>query len=303
MDNAELLRSANLRFHFIVDTPLNLPVYKGSVFHGAFGLALKNMVPVLYKELFDPISVGNNKSIPKPFVLRSPLETNRSYPVNGQLQCELLLIGQATNHLSACICAMDSLGRTGLGKDRGTLSLARVDVIKPGQDCSTIYLADSQRWFPPPPAVTGAQIIAANTQSEPAAIILDFQSHVRLKVAGRLVNNPPPFQLFLSRVLGRLSMLAWFHHDLVLLDDAAKRALLQQAANIEISNHMLRWNDWSRYSGRQKTLMKFGGLLGEITYSGELAPFMPYLALGEWLHVGGKTSFGLGRYQIKPLIA
>ncbi len=44
--------------------------------------------------------------------------------------------------------------------------------------------------------------------------------------------------------------------------------------------------------------MKFGGLLGSISYEGDLAPFMPYLALGEWLHVGGKTSFGLGRYRI-----
>jgi len=44
--------------------------------------------------------------------------------------------------------------------------------------------------------------------------------------------------------------------------------------------------------------MKFGGLLGTITYAGDLEPFIPYLALGEWIHIGGKTSFGLGKYNI-----
>jgi hypothetical protein len=46
--------------------------------------------------------------------------------------------------------------------------------------------------------------------------------------------------------------------------------------------------------------MKFGGLLGEITYRGDLTPFLPWLALGEWMHISGKTSFGLGRYTIEP---
>ncbi|MGH8590087.1 MAG: CRISPR system precrRNA processing endoribonuclease RAMP protein Cas6, partial [Gammaproteobacteria bacterium] len=43
-----------------------------------------------------------------------------------------------------------------------------------------------------------------------------------------------------------------------------------------------------------------GGLLGQITYRGDLSPFLPWLALGEWMHIGGKTSFGLGRYTIEP---
>ncbi len=38
--------------------------------------------------------------------------------------------------------------------------------------------------------------------------------------------------------------------------------------------------------------------MGEITYSGNLQPFMKMLYLGEWLHVGGKSSFGLGKYEL-----
>ena len=44
--------------------------------------------------------------------------------------------------------------------------------------------------------------------------------------------------------------------------------------------------------------MPFGGLLGETVYRGELAPFIPWLTLGQWIGVGGKTSFGLGLYEL-----
>ncbi|NOZ51787.1 MAG: CRISPR system precrRNA processing endoribonuclease RAMP protein Cas6 [Gammaproteobacteria bacterium] len=67
-----------------------------------------------------------------------------------------------------------------------------------------------------------------------------------------------------------------------------------------MSTSNTRWDDWSRpqHSDLQKEQMKFGGLLGTITYAGDLEPFIPYLALGEWIHIGGKTSFGLGKYNI-----
>ena len=299
MHNAELLRCTRLRFHFTANTSFHLAPYKGSVFHGAFGLALKSTAPALYGELFGDTSANGKSDIPKPFVLRSPSDKLHTYSAGSSLQCELLLIGYAVNHLSVCICAMDHLGRQGLGKARGKLSLSQVDAVSPDQSLSPIYRAAEQRWQPPPPVITGADIIAAHNTHPPQTITLAFQSYVRLKHNNQLVHRPPPFQLLFSRILGRLSMLAWLFHDVVLLDDAAKHDFLEQAGNIDISASTLHWQDWIRYSGRQQKLMKFGGLLGEISYRGDLAPFMPYLALGEWLHVGGKTSFGLGQYQIK----
>jgi hypothetical protein len=45
--------------------------------------------------------------------------------------------------------------------------------------------------------------------------------------------------------------------------------------------------------------MRLGGIVGEITYTGNLEPFIPLLRAGEILHAGKNTSFGLGRYTIK----
>jgi len=53
--------------------------------------------------------------------------------------------------------------------------------------------------------------------------------------------------------------------------------------------------------------MQLGGLLGTVTFevragprshSNELAPFWPYIWLGQWTHAGKNTSMGLGKYEI-----
>jgi len=44
--------------------------------------------------------------------------------------------------------------------------------------------------------------------------------------------------------------------------------------------------------------MRFDGVLGSINLTGELQPFLPMLQAGQWLHIGNKTSFGMGHYAI-----
>ena len=44
--------------------------------------------------------------------------------------------------------------------------------------------------------------------------------------------------------------------------------------------------------------MKLGGLIGELSYVGDLKPFLPFLKMTEVFHVGKGTSFGLGRYKL-----
>jgi CRISPR/Cas system endoribonuclease Cas6 (RAMP superfamily) len=49
--------------------------------------------------------------------------------------------------------------------------------------------------------------------------------------------------------------------------------------------------------------MRFDGVLGQITLSGDLQPFLATLQAGQWLHIGNKTTFGMGRYQIHQQIS
>lgn len=49
--------------------------------------------------------------------------------------------------------------------------------------------------------------------------------------------------------------------------------------------------------------MKWDGLVGEADYEGGLRAFWPYLAFGQWTHVGSDTTFGLGGYRVQTAAA
>lgn len=79
-------------------------------------------------------------------------------------------------------------------------------------------------------------------------------------------------------------------------------AKLRTAADeISITQNKLIWHDWTRYSSRQEAFMKFGGLLGTITYAGNVAIFQKLLQFAQITHIGKQTSFGLGRLELEYL--
>ena len=70
------------------------------------------------------------------------------------------------------------------------------------------------------------------------------------------------------------------------------------AGGVKVKESSLKWFDWERYSGRQETKMKMGGFIGSVSFEGTFTPFVPYVLLGSYIHVGKGTSFGLGKYEV-----
>ena len=44
-----------------------------------------------------------------------------------------------------------------------------------------------------------------------------------------------------------------------------------------------------------------GGMLGSVTYRGEMGVFLPLIQLCEKFHIGKHTSFGLGKIKVEIL--
>jgi CRISPR/Cas system endoribonuclease Cas6 (RAMP superfamily) len=76
------------------------------------------------------------------------------------------------------------------------------------------------------------------------------------------------------------------------------KTILESAKVVRVAESDLRGHDWERYSARQDTRMALGGFLGRITFEGPLSPWWTFLRVGEVLHVGKGTAFGLGKYRM-----
>lgn len=282
----EQLCLAKYLFRLRAETPIHLPSWKGSALHGGFGHALQKVSPFYYQQLFAPGQAGD---YPKPLVLLPPQERDELYPPGREFSCELTLFGNALSLFPICYAALEYLGREmGFGRNQGTFSVQAMETALPAQ-----LTASSG------PVLNGQDIAGDCTNLCANEITLHFPTRLRLKANGQLLRQSPPFHLFFARLLGRLNTLASLYGLGKIADHALCAFLLDQAKEIRIIDDQTSWSELSRFSGRQQSWMKFGGLLGSITYRGDLRPFLPLLALGEWTHVGGKSSFGLGKFVLE----
>ena len=118
----------------------------------------------------------------------------------------------------------------------------------------------------------------------------------------RLVHNgtnatPAEFHVFFRNVLRRVNLLNHFHCAGELWDDALD--LIAEAGRITAATARLRWLEWDRYSARQGQRVPMGGFIGRVSYAGNLCRLWPWLALGQWVHVGKGATLGLGEHRVE----
>ena len=295
-------------------TRLSLPPYAGSALRGGFGHALKRTVCVSdvpdcnecglrarcpYPYLFETrlaFGVADHEAVPVPFVFAPPVGDQSDLAPGASFGFDLVLLGPATTHWRYVEEAFHQLGRIGLGKGKGRFRVLRIERWYPdgrGGQVIADHLPGDHRGRR---ATTGQEIAAAWVGRAASCIAIDFTTPARLRSQGRYVTNAPPFAVLFGRLLDRIAALSYYHHGVPLdIDEAAWK---RQAATIGLVESDMRWRDWTRYSNRQERPVDMGGVVGTVVYAGRLEPFLPFLALGEWLHAGKNTTFGLGRYRL-----
>lgn len=285
-----------LRLHFIFEPlgRLALAGYTGSTWHGALGHALARVSPDAFELLFG--ALPDEGRAPRPFVLR-PQAHDAAAGADARLGLTLVLIGPAVALAAQVLLAMEHLAATGLGTHRTPLRLVAVTHEAADGRCSPVLATDGTLAAGGLTPTSAVEVMAAWDGLPVRRVLLRFDTRLRLKAANRLVEAPPPCGLLLQRLLERVSALAALYGSGP-LPTPMVRALLAAAETVEMASHALRWAEWTRTSGRTGQVMPWGGLVGEIEYQGEVAPLLPWLGLGGWLHVGSKTSFGLGHYTL-----
>jgi CRISPR-associated endoribonuclease Cas6 len=308
-------------FQFLLKTldTINLPAYKGSTLRGAFGHAFKKVVCVnkekicgscllrgkcVYSYVFETPSPSDTSKMrkypfaPHPFVVTPPLEEKRTYRQNEALCFELTLIGKSIDFLPHFIYTFDELGKMGIGK--GKDHLEQVSAINigerskdKGEEATSIYSGKDRTPKNNCRVLKGDDLMPFNFK--PLTLNLLFLTPTRLKFDGNL-SPRPKFHILFRNLLRRISLLSYFHCGEELGLDF--RGLIEKSKEVTVQKENLTWFDWERYSNCQETKMKMGGFIGSITFEGNLKELLPFIILGEYIHVGKGISFGLGKYKI-----
>ena len=323
------LRITRLRVRLRSPDGLALPEHQGSSVRGALAITVKNLVcvrrdlqqcapcPLLsecaYPYLFEtkaPQGAGGVRgyeSFPRPYVI-SYASSNSSAgerPHNGgesiDAEIGLALIGSAARYFPYLALALCDLQNRGIGGARRRFELTSVDALDVNGARTPIFEVRTGILQNQDYAIEGEDVITLSRTAAlaPAAaagrLRLRFLSPAALMKGGAMA-AVPEFGLLLGSVLRRLSMLALGHCGSRMDLDFA--ALHRAAGEVSLVRRQTSVVQWERYSNRQRQRVPMRGLVGEVEYKGNIAPFIPALLLGSLVHVGDNCTFGMGRFIV-----
>jgi hypothetical protein len=298
----------------VVNDSLNLPHYKGSAIRGCFGVSLKKIVCLNkkskicedcnnrlycpYYKIFESVYngeipfIGKVLTKPHPFIIEPYIDSKRIFNKNENFNFNIIIIGREfLNFLSLFVLTFIEMGDIGIGKGRKKFKLTKVESEF---DSQTIF--DFNKGFLPQNFFKSDFEYEELPESEIDIINLNFITPMRLVYRGKYVKDNIDFSILLRNIIRRFISLSFLYNDWVI--DIPYYELIQESKKIKVKESNLLWYDWERYSKRKDERIKLGGLVGNITFYGQITPFLPFLIIGKHIHVGKNTSFGLGKYEI-----
>ena len=315
-------RFARYRLTYTVEEPLKMPRYKGNVFRGRFGYILRDITCVggaqqcekhcefpercVYSKCFetpvpdDSPMLRGQPFAPHPFVLEPPYTEQLEYASGDTLTCTLTLIGEAINVLPWMVFTFYRMGeqRIGLRNQRGKCRLEKVESLPARDDASsqTIFTSETEM-LTDEGVILGIEDVMHAAPDVTDTIDLEFLTPTSIKVNGKWTSDLT-FEVLVRNLLRRLRFLNYFHCGEDLDVEVDVHALIEAARSVK-DTPRLQWLRRDRYSHRAEASVPMSGFIGNIRFEGELAPFLPFISLGEYLHIGHHTAFGYGQYRLR----
>jgi len=297
---------SRLRLTVRATDSIRLPDHAGSQLRGAFGAAYRQLAcltrqkscadcPITitcpYHRVFEsaPPPVGHAlqrfSQVPHPYIIEPPPWGAHTVLAGDTFDFNMVLIGQARHLLPLILAAWQRALAHGLGKSAGTAQLIAVH-----DDASEqlVYAGEGS----PTRLLEGEAHIPSAQSSATLEILTPLRLQNNSRPLGPDTLTPRPL---LTALVRRLALLAEFHTETRWTPDFVA---LAQAADVVTGQAQLNWRDWTRYSSRQQQKMSLGGVVGTWYLSNLTPELWLALWLGQWLHVGKNTTFGLGRYRL-----
>ncbi|KAF0218073.1 MAG: hypothetical protein FD174_3093 [Geobacteraceae bacterium] len=231
----------------------------------------------------DPAAVKRFQKPPFPFVFEFPLvlpAPNRG----GFLECGLTLVGSAVNFIADYLAALRIMFQpAGTGR-RLNAFLVRVESVDYSGSRHTIFDQDGvaldRLVFLSLAGLQNTNVVT------PGPLTLSIITPMRIMQEGRPLRDIS-FSPFVRALFRRISSMAYYYGGVEM--DFDYKWLADRSSGIETVSSKLRWVEWKP---------GLCGVMGTVTFSGDVADFLPFILLGEHFHVGKGAPFGLGSYRI-----
>jgi CRISPR-associated endoribonuclease Cas6 len=319
MELLEQLRSIPLQFAVFTFeiSPIEemiLPAYPATTLRGGLGYSLKNRTCLkdektcknecenkqrcIFSNLYESKSgeTVDGSYIPymRPYIIRTGFIKKRKYFSQDSFKFELILFGDAIQHYPFFISAMVRFGQKGIGVNQSPFSLKKVTSHTPFFE-NVIF--DGVRLCSKPFINKFNHIDSSMFSIKANEISLTFLSPLRMQFERKYIEKAD-FVHIVDNLLKRTQSLLYHHHNKHMIsfntDD-----ILDKAFEIQTAGQTMERTHLNRFSTRQKSDVHLDGLLGNITFTGKhLTELLPLLYLGQFLHLGKQTAFGLGQYKI-----
>ncbi len=240
----------------------------------------------LYTKYFTPKAhstflVHKGNQIPPPFSLKMDWKTKK-YPKNSLLKFELIFYSNITNLLPFLIAGLKSFERRGLGKLWYPFKLKSIF-----SGTSPIYSNDFIH-IPQP------VILSTDKKENSNGVTIRFLSPTFIKNKAT-PHNPPTFADIVKSIALRFSLISYFYKN---TSWQPPRKFFHLAENVKYRYSSYSWHSFVRFSHKQKNHMPLEGFTGTLHVEGNIKPYIFLLKIAPFLHIGSKTSFGLGQNSV-----
>lgn len=238
---------------------------------------------------------------PKPFIFEPPLQRKTFYSKNEDLYYDLILVGKTLEYFPFFAASLQRLGQIGIGRNQGKYSMKRILAIDLLQNVvAGEYNFNSgeqvgDRDF----SVSLGQIYEKYSleYDEVNLVNVTLATPLRMKRIGAEKWHLY-FRTLMRNILTRIANLAYAYSGYT--DFLHFPEIIYDAGSVHTVKENFTWEDWrSRAVRESNSKVRLGGCLGDVSYRGEITAFWPILRLGEILHIGKNTSFGLGRILLE----
>lgn len=270
------LKLLNINITLQLQGDCTLPAYKGSMWHGWLGHALRKVSDPAFRALYQQ----HDHEQPKPYAIDPGRDQKTEWQQGELLDFSLRLFGSAGDLLPVILQALQAGEQLGLGTAR-----TEVKVV------SAIVVADADQNL--------CSILANNLTSENTQWQLLLDTPLRLKQRGNIIRDTEQLNAQVLALQSRRRLLQltkyWVCDDAEVLESISQQSL---GADDCMTTASVYFEDWQRFSLKQQEFIPFGGFKGVIRMQSVSPDLWRWLKIGEQLQLGGKTTFGLGRYRL-----